>query len=383
MFTDLQATNAKIDNLKVGTAQILDAAITNAKIGDAEIEGAKIANATIGTANIELGAITTALIEAGAIETAQIADGSITDAKIVELTANKITSGVLSTERLIIRDPVNPENSLIYEINNITGALQAVRGDTLNGEILTERSITADRIVAASITTEEIASKTILANNIASNAITADKIDANAVTASKINVSSLSAISADIGDVTSGTITGAIVRTSAGSDRIQLTDSILEAYLNNVKRVQIDYDSLDLFTEDGGPAGSLIAMPSTEYDQAELALKGKVLSGVYGGNLDTFGRMLVGLDYGDPFAMLQASDGYRQNSISVDLDIIQWGHADSSTYASGDFTVLNGSKAATVETKDYGMRKLYTLETPDNRFVTYIKKRIRYRRTLY
>ena len=34
--------------------------------------------------------------------TAQIADASITDAKIVELSANSITTGTLSVERLII-----------------------------------------------------------------------------------------------------------------------------------------------------------------------------------------------------------------------------------------------------------------------------------------
>lgn len=183
---DLNATNAKIDNIEIDTGQIKDLAVTNAKIADATIEGAKIANATVTTANIELGAITTALIDDGAINTAQIADGSITDAKIVELTANKITSGELSTERLIIRDPQNPKNSLIYEINNIDGALQAVQGDTLNGEVLTKRSITADKIVAESITAGEIASETILANNIASNAITADKIHSDSILARHI-----------------------------------------------------------------------------------------------------------------------------------------------------------------------------------------------------
>jgi len=186
-------TNALIGTAAVDTLQVKDAAITTAKIGDLQVTNAKIgllavdsaqiALLAVGTAQIALGAITTALIGTAAVETAQIADSSITDAKIVTLTANKITAGELSTERLIIRDSVDPTKSLIYSINNITSALQAIVGDTLNGEILTERSITADRIVARAITADEIAAATITATEIAANTITAAKMVAGTITA--------------------------------------------------------------------------------------------------------------------------------------------------------------------------------------------------------
>lgn len=68
------------------------------KAEDAELRFAKI-----DLTNIEDGCIKNAMIGIGAIGTAQIADGAITDAKIVELTANKITAGTLSVERLEIR----------------------------------------------------------------------------------------------------------------------------------------------------------------------------------------------------------------------------------------------------------------------------------------
>jgi hypothetical protein len=187
--------------ITAGSAIIADGAITSAKIGDAQIT----------TAKIEAGAITTALIDEAAIGTTQIADGSITDAKIVELTANKITSGQLTTDRLIIRDPLNPENSLIYEINNITGALQAIQGETLNGEVLTERTITADKIVANAITAAEIAAETITANEMAVGTITAASgiIADAAITTAKIADASItdakiSSLSAD--KITAGTI---------------------------------------------------------------------------------------------------------------------------------------------------------------------------------
>lgn len=148
-------------------------------------EEAYLRYATIDLANIENGCIKTAMIDIGAVNTAQIADGSITDAKIVDLTANKITAGILSVERLEIRGSTS---SIVYALNNITGALQSQNVDTLNGEILTERTITADKIVANAITANEIAAKTITANNIAANTITGSEIAADAITA--INIAS-------------------------------------------------------------------------------------------------------------------------------------------------------------------------------------------------
>lgn len=199
-------TAANIQNATITFAQIASATIQAANIANATITFAQIANATIKTANIESGAITTALIATGAIETAQIADASITDAKIVELTANKITAGTLSVERLIVRDPVTPANSLIYAINNITGALQTVQGDTLNGEILTPRTITADRIVVGAITANEIAAHTITANEIAVNSITAASGIIADIDASKITSGSISA-----DRISGGTITGVTI----------------------------------------------------------------------------------------------------------------------------------------------------------------------------
>ena len=128
------------------------------KAADAELQYAKI-----DLANIAQGSITTAMLGTAVVGTTQIADGSITDAKIVELTANKINAGTLSVERLEIR---GSSNSIVYALNDITGALQSQNVDTLNGEILTPRSITADRIVANAITANEIAAKTITANEI-------------------------------------------------------------------------------------------------------------------------------------------------------------------------------------------------------------------------
>lgn len=189
---------AKVQDAAITTAKITDLAVTGAKIANATITNSNIANATIGTAQIALGAITTALIEAGAVGTMQIADGSITDAKIVELSANRITTGTLSVERLII---VGSEQSIVYTINQANGTAQLSQ-TTIDGGSLTQRSISADRIVAGAITANEIAAATILANNIAAGAITTEKLAAEAVDASKIKAGSIttSLVAANFGE---------------------------------------------------------------------------------------------------------------------------------------------------------------------------------------
>ena len=189
---------AKILDGEIVTAKIADLAVTTAKIAQAAITNAQIANAAVDTAQIALGAITAALIAQGAVGTAQIADASITDAKIVELTANKITAGTLSVERLIIR---GSEQSLIYAINNM-GELVSAQVDTIDGYVLTERTITADKIVVHSITANELAAHTITANEILAGTITGNEIAAATIEGANVKAGTLttSHVAADFGE---------------------------------------------------------------------------------------------------------------------------------------------------------------------------------------
>ena len=195
---DGEIVTAKIADLAVTGAKIADLAVTTAKIAQAAITNAQIANAAVGTAQIALGAITSALIAHGAIGTAQIEDGSITNAKIVDLTANKINAGTLSVERLIIR---GSDQSLIYAINNM-GELVSAQVDTIDGYVLTERTITADKIVAHSITATELAAHTITANEILAGTITGNEIAAASIAGSNIKAGTLTAshVTADFGE---------------------------------------------------------------------------------------------------------------------------------------------------------------------------------------
>lgn len=182
---DLNAANATIGNLVTREAEI-----STLLAGNLTADNMQANFITADSGLIDVGAITTAMIQDAAITSAQLAEASITDAHIVELTANKITAGTLSVDRLEIR---GSENSIVYQLNNITGALQAQNVDTLNGEIVTPRSITADKIVAKSITGEEIKARSITANELVSGTITAESgviasLDANKITAGTLDV---------------------------------------------------------------------------------------------------------------------------------------------------------------------------------------------------
>ena len=126
----------------------------------------------------------------------------------VNIYANNITGGTLSVDRLEIR---GSGKSIVYAINNVTGALQAQNVDTINGEVLTERTVTADRIVANSITATEIKAGSITAKEMKSGSITADDgiiaslkadvIESGTFDANKVNVINLSASSIETGEL--------------------------------------------------------------------------------------------------------------------------------------------------------------------------------------
>lgn len=189
-ITELDAVSARIDKIVTSEVTVEYLEANYAKMKDVEANFA-----TIDLANVKDASIKSAMIDAGAVKTVQIADGSITDAKIVELTANKITAGTLSVERLEL---VGSTSSIVYALNN-SGELVSENVNTLDGDVLTDRTITADKLVANSITANEIASKTITANEILANTITSEELATGSVTADKISVSSLESIVAKIG----------------------------------------------------------------------------------------------------------------------------------------------------------------------------------------
>lgn len=235
---ELEAENINATDITADSATIIDANIPNLTSQDIEtdyitadaiqthditVEGAYIGYLT--SQNFQSHTISgdilrtdqafieSGMIKTGAIGTTQIADASITDAKIVNITAEKITSGTIYAERYILiqRDPVTGETE--YYILSFDPTTQTTTPIKMNGNIIEERSITADRLVAGDITSNEIAARTILANNIASNTITSNEIaagtiDAVNMKAESIDTGSLAAYSVTSDKLAAHSVTG-------------------------------------------------------------------------------------------------------------------------------------------------------------------------------
>lgn len=104
-------------------------------------------------------------------------------------------------------------------------------------------------IIGGFLNTELIAADSILTNHLAAKAVTSDKIDVN----------TLSAISANIGDVTAGsltgvTITGSTIRTAASGTRAEMgggSTPYFDTYLGNIKRMRLESDRLNFYDQNG------------------------------------------------------------------------------------------------------------------------------------
>jgi len=94
----------------------------------------------------------------------------------------------------------------------------------------------------------------IASDHIAAGAITTEKLFAGAVTAEKITVSELSAISADLGTITAGIVTGATIRTAAAGARVVLdsTDGLQCYNGDSTLCAQLDVDGSGQIGASGG-----------------------------------------------------------------------------------------------------------------------------------
>ena len=152
-----------------------------------EAHYAEIDFANINVANIKQGFMESLLVSQGIIANRVVGSEVIANVLTgVNIYADDIVAGTLSVDRLVFR---GSEQSVIYQLNNISGALQAENVDTINGEVITPRTIAADRIIAKSITATEInvqnlvATGLIEANRLTSKNIVVDDLFATDITA--------------------------------------------------------------------------------------------------------------------------------------------------------------------------------------------------------
>ncbi len=148
----LDIVNAKIQNL---VSVHLESEV--AKFGYADIT---LAN--IDTSNVNREKVKDLFVEIGMIKEAVISEGRITGyLDAVKINASDIATGTLAVERLIIS---GSNKSIVYALNNM-GELVSKNVDSIDGGVLTERTVTADRIVSHSITVNEVTTENLIGAN--------------------------------------------------------------------------------------------------------------------------------------------------------------------------------------------------------------------------
>lgn len=132
------------------------------KIGTIETTYLQATMANIDTANINTAKIKDLFVQVGLIKDAVISGARITGyLDAVEVNAASITAGTLIADRIAIRGDTS---SIVYALNNY-GQLTSQEVNTVDGYILTNRTINADKIVAHSITANEITANNLVGAN--------------------------------------------------------------------------------------------------------------------------------------------------------------------------------------------------------------------------
>lgn len=177
-ITSLEAVDGKIDDLKAITITTDNLNAKVAELGYLTSSSADIKYANIELSNIETANVGTLLSNVGLIDRATIVDGHVTGfLDSVEVNANKITAGTLVADRILLK---GSENGLLYALNNL-GELTSTTVDTLDGYVLTDRTINADKIVASSITANELDVDNIFADSAVITKIFAQDITATGI----------------------------------------------------------------------------------------------------------------------------------------------------------------------------------------------------------
>lgn len=182
---NLNVLSGKFDTLSAKAITTDNIAAATAKLGYMTAEQADIKYANIELTNIDTANVATLFANVGLIDRATVVEGHITGfLDSVEVNANKITAGTLVADRILLK---GSESGLLYALNNL-GELTSTAVDSLDGYVLTDRTINADKIVANSITTNELDVENIFANNAVISTITSQQAFINAISTNSVVV---------------------------------------------------------------------------------------------------------------------------------------------------------------------------------------------------
>lgn len=184
-IANLNALSGKFDTLSAKAITTDNIAAATAKLGYMTAKQADIKYANIKLTNIDTANVATLFANVGLIDRATVVEGHITGfLDSVEVNANKITAGTLVADRILLK---GSESGLLYALNNL-GELTSTTVDSLDGYVLTDRTINADKIVANSITANELDVENIFADNAVISTITSQSAFINAISTNSVVV---------------------------------------------------------------------------------------------------------------------------------------------------------------------------------------------------
>lgn len=160
-------TNGVIDNAKIGYADVNDlnthyARITNGVIDNATINHADVIDLDVEYAQVDLANIDQALINTEWVDTIMVQsglishEGTIFELDAIQVDASSIKAGTIDVERLIVT--VDGEKYLVH-IDPTTGTPSY---EKLDGDVIEDLTITADKIVAGAITADKITTQNLI-----------------------------------------------------------------------------------------------------------------------------------------------------------------------------------------------------------------------------
>lgn len=141
-ITNLNATNASIDNLKTNKldatyADIINANVENLKAANAEITQLKANSLTADIADLKYAQIDFANVKGQVVTTSLIKDGAVTNEKVQSLSANKLTAGTIDASKITVTN-LNADNITVGTINGKRIGTGSLSLDKLAEEVPTK-----------------------------------------------------------------------------------------------------------------------------------------------------------------------------------------------------------------------------------------------------
>ncbi len=137
-------------------------------------------------------------------------DGGAWQQQAEVIDGDLVVTGSITTDK-IFANAITAEKIAANQItaNEITtNSIQAIHvgADVINANHIVAGEIKTEALAADAITADKIAAGAVTADSVAANSIVATLIDATTVSASDISTTSLSALSANLGNITAGTM---------------------------------------------------------------------------------------------------------------------------------------------------------------------------------